>query len=524
MTLDTFINTASNPVTLFLLVLLALFASLLVYSQRIRKKLLEKEGRFRLLTENSRDIIYRLRIRPEFGFEYISPAVKTTLGYSPQEFYEDSELMGRIISPEYLDVWHHMKLSPETLSNHLIVKYIAKDTPEVWLEVQHVPIYDQEGKVQALEGISRDVTERKQRDNQLWYLSLHDSLTGLSNRLFFEDRLQNLQKEGSLPVGIVVCDIEGLKFINDTLGHSIGDSVLKATTALLEECFKGCDTLARIGGDEFAVIKANCDLKELEKQCGELDQLITKHNIETPEIHISISLGYSYGDGREKSVFDLYRDAEDMMYRQKLKQANVARIAIVNALAKAIGDKDYITEGHSSSLALLLEKTAHVLNLSQHNIEVLKKLALFHDIGKIGIPDHILFKPGPLNQEEMVEMKKHSEIGYRIALSSPELVTIADLILKHHERWDGKGYPLGLKEKDIPMECRVLAVADAFDAMTSNRPYRSAMSQETAITELKKCSSSQFDPVIVGAFLKVVEEEANSISAFNETNSGGNIN
>lgn len=497
---------SANNIISILLILIFLITALFIYSLRMKEILSKKEVRFRLLAENAKDIIYRIQIRPAFAIEYMSPAVQTIMGYTPQEFYEDPELLGRTFCSDYMDVWHHLKLAPESLSSHLVVKINSKDNREVWLEIQQVNIYDERGNIKAIEGISRDVTERKKTDSQLWYLSLHDSLTGLSNRLFFEDRLQNIQKDGYVQVGIVVCDIEGLKFINDTLGHKVGDLVLKAATGLLEECYRGCDTLARIGGDEFAVILTNCKAKELERLSSEMNRLITKHNIEKPEVHISMSLGYSCGDG-SKSLYDVYRDAEDMMYRQKLKQANVARIAIVNALAKAIGEKDYITEGHSSSLSLLLEKTACVLGLSSQSIETLKKLALFHDIGKIGIPDHILFKPGPLNTEEMAEMKKHSEIGYRIALSSPELVTVADLILKHHERWDGKGYPLGLKGKDIPLECRVLAVADAFDAMTSDRPYRSAMGHNSAISELMNCSGSQFDPIIINAFMQVIHEE-----------------
>lgn len=506
---DSSFSYSANTIITILLILIFLLTALFIYSMRMREILSKKEVRFRLLAENAKDIIYHIQIKPVFSIEYMSPAVNSILGYSPQEFYEDADLLGRIISPDYLDLWHHLKLAPERLGSHLVVKVFAKDNREVWVEIQQINILDDKGNVRAIEGISRDITERKKTDNQLWYLSLHDSLTGLSNRVYFEDRLQNIKKEGDLPVGIVVCDIEGLKFINDTLGHNVGDMVLKSTTSLLEECYKGSDTIARIGGDEFAVILTNCDRGELEHLCGNLERLITKHNIDKPEIHISLSLGYSFGDGNEKSLYDLYRDAEDMMYRQKLKQANVARIAIVNALAKAIGEKDYTTEGHSSSLSLLLEKTACVLGLSQQNIETLKKLALFHDIGKIGIPDHILFKPGPLNSEEMTEMKKHSEIGYRIALSSPELITVADLILKHHERWDGKGYPLGLKEKDIPLECRVLAVADAFDAMTSDRPYRSAMCHESAVKELMRCSGTQFDPTVISAFMQVIQEKEN---------------
>ena len=132
----------------------------------------------------------------------------------------------------------------------------------------------------------------------------------------------------------------------------------------------------------------------------------------------------------------------------------------------------------------------------------LRLLAQFHDIGKVGIPDRILLKPGPLSPEEMVEMKRHSEIGHRIANSSPDLLPVADWVLKHQEWWNGAGYPLGLAGEKIPIECRILAIADAYDAMTSDRPYRKAMSHDAAVTELRRCAGTQFDPTLVELFIQ----------------------
>ncbi|HRX21272.1 MAG TPA: HD-GYP domain-containing protein, partial [Syntrophomonadaceae bacterium] len=149
------------------------------------------------------------------------------------------------------------------------------------------------------------------------------------------------------------------------------------------------------------------------------------------------------------------------------------------------------------------------LGLTERNIVDLRLFAQFHDIGKVGLPDRILFKPESLTQEERKEMQRHSEIGHRIALSAPDLVHIADWILKHHEWWDGSGYPLGLVRYDIPLECRILSVADAYDAMTSNRPYRQALSKEEAVAELKRCSGIQFDPFVLEQFIEMLEESQN---------------
>lgn len=173
---------------------------------------------------------------------------------------------------------------------------------------------------------------------------------------------------------------------------------------------------------------------------------------------------------------------------------------------RALEARDFITEGHVDRLQDLVSSLGREIGLPQRDINDLRLIAQFHDIGKVGIPDHILFKPGPLTSEEMTEMRRHSEIGHRIAQSSPDLVPIADFILKHHEWWDGNGYPLGLKGEETPLECRIIAIADAYEAMTSNRPYRQAMLPQEAIDELKRCAGTQFDTQLVEKFIKTLDE------------------
>jgi len=178
---------------------------------------------------------------------------------------------------------------------------------------------------------------------------------------------------------------------------------------------------------------------------------------------------------------------------------------------KALEARDFITEGHADRLQDIVLTLGEAMGLAERTLADLRLLAQFHDIGKVGIPDRILFKPGRLTFEEFKEMQRHSEIGHRIAQSAPDLLPIADHILRHHEWWNGQGYPLGLKENDIPLECRILAIADAYDAMTSNRPYRKAMSQEQAFNELMANSGLQFDPKLVPIFVKVFSFDQSSI-------------
>ena len=193
------------------------------------------------------------------------------------------------------------------------------------------------------------------------------------------------------------------------------------------------------------------------------------------------------------------------MYRKKLYRTQSKRSTIVRTLLKTLKERDIINEEHVNRLETLLARMAGVTGLPESTISDLRLLAKFHDIGKIGISDVILLKEGPLTSEEWAGLKRHCEIGYRIALSASDLIPIADWILKHHEWWNGQGYPLGLKGEDIPRECRILAIADAYDSLTSGRPYRRAYSHAEAIVELRSHSGTQFDPGLLETFGQMFE-------------------
>lgn len=359
----------------------------------------------------------------------------------------------------------------------------------------------------ANEELKAEIAERIAAEAKMVYLSMHDSLTGLYNRTFFEEQMRKLDEEGTVNVGLIMCDVDGLKLLNDTMGHDKGDSLLINTAELIKNSFSPTDIVARVGGDEFAILMPNATQEMLEDAYHRLQENaeLISHSING--FPLSLSIGFALRTDTNTSLNDLYIEADNNMYREKLYRSRSAHSTIVQTLMKALEARDFITEGHAERLQAMVADMAAALGLPQRSIVDLRLLAQFHDIGKVGLPDRILFKPAELTPDERLEMQRHCEIGHRIALSSPDLMHIADWVLKHHEWWNGEGYPLGLRGESIPLECRILAIADAYDTMTSDRPYRKAMSEEEAIAELKRCAGTQFDPELVEKFIDMLSQK-----------------
>ncbi len=349
--------------------------------------------------------------------------------------------------------------------------------------------------------------ERKKLEKQLAYISLHDPLTELHNRTHFSSELERLSNPKYSPVGIIVGDLDGLKLINDTWGNESGDNLLKITAGILKERCPDNATITRIGGDEFVILLPTASRPAIEQLCRNISQDVDNYNKATPlgeGIVLSLSLGFALAEPNTTDLNEVYKIADNNLCQEKLHRSQSNRSSIVQTAMKLLEARDFITEGHGDRLQALVARLGIALGLPENKVSELKLLAQFHDIGKVGIPDHILFKPAKLTDEEFAEMKRHSEIGYHIAQASPDLRLIADFILKHHEWWNGNGYPLGLAGCSIPLECRILSIADAYDAMTSNRPYRQALKHEHAIAELSRCSGVQFDPILVDKFIEIL--------------------
>ncbi|NOW05869.1 diguanylate cyclase (GGDEF)-like protein/putative nucleotidyltransferase with HDIG domain/PAS domain S-box-containing protein [Clostridium beijerinckii] len=348
----------------------------------------------------------------------------------------------------------------------------------------------------------RDMTVKKELEERLEYLCYNDQLTGLYNRRYYEEELKSLDVKENYPLTIVLGDVNGLKLINDSFGHVVGDELIKKSAQIIKNGCRFQDVVIRLGGDEFVILLPQTDTYEAEKIVENINNLAKKEKIQG--LDISISFGYETKCHEDEMIQEIFIKAEDYMYKRKLFESSNMRGKTIDTIINTLNEKNKREEQHSVRVAELCELMGKNIGLPKRKIQELKNAGLLHDIGKIAIEENILNKPGRLTEDEYNEIKRHPEIGYRILSTVNEMSEIAKYVLSHHEMWNGEGYPKGIKDIDIPFESRIISIVDAYDAMTSERPYRKALSEEFAIEELKRNSGIQFDPELVNLFIEKV--------------------
>ncbi|MBL4937546.1 diguanylate cyclase [Clostridium sp. YIM B02515] len=370
-------------------------------------------------------------------------------------------------------------------------------------------------------------------------LANEDGLTEVYNHRFFYDALREKLtacEKDNKPISLIFIDIDYFKYYNDLNGHQKGDQVLKTIGSLLKNSVRDGDVVARYGGEEFSIILPDT----LEQDAITIAENIRRKIEETyfegeenqPNGKLTASIGVSVFPDKAKSDVELIKSADDALYRAKffnknrveayhsildelkedIDDKNIDLVTSIKTLISVINAKDRYTYGHVERVVIYSRLIADKLGLSEKDKKKLIYGAYMHDIGKINISEEILNKKMPLTKDEWEILKQHPVNGVEIIKPVESLMDISPLILHHHERYDGNGYPGKLKGEDIPYLARVLTVVDSYDAMTSNRPYSKSKTQEEAIVELKKCSGTQFDSSIADAFVEVIEENKNNIN------------
>lgn len=391
-----------------------------------------------------------------------------------------------------------------SLSNHTLL--IKKNGEEIPIEDSAAPIKDANGNTTGAVLVFRDFTEKKEKQDQIVYLSYHDHLTGLYNRRFFEEELNRLDTVRNLPFTIVMIDVNGLKLTNDAFGHLAGDELLRRVARVLRNECRSEDIIARIGGDEFVILLPKTSRISSELRTNSIYRAIAEEEMDN--IVISVSIGWETKESPAQNIREVFTKAEEYMYRKKITESQSMRSKTIQVILSTLNQKNDREKVHSENVSRLSVRIGQALNLNYETLKEIEVSALMHDIGKIAVREELLNKPCILSESEYNEIKRHAESGYHILKSVDAYSSLADYILSHHERWDGSGYPRELSGEEIPLISRIICVADAFEAMTSDRPYRKRMSEDDAVKELNRCAGKQFDPEIVKTIETMLQEES----------------
>ncbi|MBC6004490.1 MAG: diguanylate cyclase [Paeniclostridium sordellii] len=371
-------------------------------------------------------------------------------------------------------------------------------------EITKTSVTNEDGQVLGILGLASDITEKVELKEKLRKSIYIDNLTGVYNRAYFEKKKEELNNSKYMPIGIIVGDVNGLKIVNDTFGYLEGDKFLAEIAKMLKSIVSKNDFIFRWGGDEFVILIPNCDESKCEKIINNITNECKKNQFNL--IEMSISLGASIKNALNDDIYENLKEAEEKLHRQKFLKEKSIRSSIIFSLCQSLHEKNVETQAHTQRLVKYSMEIGKYLEFTTAQLDELELVTKLHDIGKIGISETVLLKKGKLSEEEFEEIKTHTEKGYRILQASNELSNVARGVLTHHERYDGGGYPLGLKGEEIPIMARIVNVVDSYDAMITDRGYNKVKTKEEAIEEIEKCRGKQFDPNIADIFINILKK------------------
>ncbi len=493
---------------------------------QIQDALEVSEKRYRRLFETARDGI--LILDAQTGkITNANPFIAELLGYPPDE------LVGK-------ELWEIGLLRDNEVSQEAFQR-LQQDS---YIRYEGLPLETRRGERREVEFVSnlyregsytviqcniRDITERKRVEREKEELLVEaqeradqDPLTGLLNHRAFHKKLDTEAahaQSGNATFAVVMLDLSGFKFFNDVYGHMQGDEVLRMVASKLRNICGSYDTLARFGGDEFALLLPNLGdvgREEVESRLhAALDELLYRADDQETTIPVTVSLGVALFPEASADCHEVLRQADERLLWSKTGgsgEDNAHRVradaiayvegfTMLDALVTAVDNKDRYTCRHSEEVMEFSLLIARELGMGEAALRTIGTAALLHDVGKIGVPDAILRKPGKLTEEEFAAIKQHPTMGTALVATVAGLEDTLDAVRYHHERWDGGGYPVGLRGDETPLTARLMAVADAFSAMTTDRPYRKGMEQGKALSILEAGAGTQWDPKCVAAFV-----------------------
>lgn len=476
--------------------------------ERTIDALTENEEKLKMILDSAGEAIYGIDLNGNCTF--CNPSCLKMLGYKHQD-----ELIGKNMH------WliHHSRNdgTPLPMEECNIFKAFIKgegthvDNEVLWradgtcFEVEYFS-YPQfkNGAITGAVVTFIDITSRKRTEREVIYLSYHDSLTGLYNRRFFEEELNRLDTERNLPVSIIMGDLNGLKLINDIFGHAAGDMLLKKAAEVMKRCCRADDIIARWGGDEFIILLPDTESSEAEKIAERIKQQFSQEKINS--LSCNISLGYDTKNNQNDNIDRTVENAENNMYKQKTFERKKYNGTAIKEIISTFHEKHPGEKEHSVNVSRICREIGLALNLSEDELKRAEDSGFFHDIGKVILEKNIIEKSGNLTDSEIFQMKQHPETGYRILNACDDTMILAKYVLCHHERWDGNGYPNGLRDREIPMLARIISLADSYDIMTRGSDTGKAMSGEDAILEIERNAGTQFDPELAEIFIKVIRE------------------
>ena len=405
------------------------------------------------------------------------------------------------------DSWEKLSTAIERTKSmgvpyELELESVHRDGKNRWIWTRGEAEKDAYGQIVSLWGATQDITARKISEEKLLYLSTHDHLTGLYNRRYYERMLKVLDTKENLPLSVIMFDVNGLKLVNDSFGHDLGDVLLNKAAETIKKACREKDIIARIGGDEFVLVLPKTSQSDTVKIANHIKSMTSKEIV--ANIELSISFGYDTKEMVDQSIADVVVNAENHMYKHKLFERTSIRSKTIELIMSTLFEKSEFEEKHSNRVSRICQAIASKLNLDQDSINQMRVVGLMHDIGKIGIDENILNKNGSLTSTERLDIERHPEIGWRLLSSTNEFSELAQFVIHHHEKWDGTGYPNGLRGEAIPLEARIIGIAEAYEVMTSKN---NKLSKKEAINELTRCSGTHFDPKIVEVFIEQVLPE-----------------